>query len=388
MKKQTSIGIATVILGMLALTACGGNSDGAKSAASSAEGSAYGKEIKIGMMSALSGNEAKMGQDMKQAAELAVDEINAAGGINGSKIKLVAQDDACDPQTATAAANKLVSEGVTAVVGGYCSGAAIPATGVFHQNGIPTVITAANSQKIADQKFPEIFMINGTGVHQAQMATEYMVNQKQAKKIAIIHDNSAFAKDLAEVTKKQVESAGAKVVVFDAVNPDETDFSSLVSKLKQAQPDATYWTAYYKGGGLFIKQFKQQGVSGIIGVGDGANDKMLIDIAGKAAAEGTFITNSPTAEFLPDAKKFVDDYKGRFSQEPGPYSALQYDGIKVMADAIKRAGSTDKKAITEALAKSDVKTLTGQVSFTPQGTLTKSNFVVLQVKEGTFAPSK
>ncbi|GLI07508.1 branched chain amino acid ABC transporter substrate-binding protein [Paenibacillus tyrfis] len=388
MKKQTSIGIATVILGMLALTACGGNSDGANSAAGSTDGAASGKEIKIGMMFALSGNEAKMGQDMKQAAELAANEINAAGGINGSKIKLVAQDDACDPQTATAAANKLVSEGVTAVVGGYCSGAAIPATGVFHQNGIPTVITAANSQKIADQKFPEIFMINGTGVHQAQMATEYMVNQKQAKKIAIIHDNSAFAKDLAEVTKKQVESAGAKVVVFDAVNPDETDFSSLVSKLKQAQPDATYWTAYYKGGGLFIKQFKQQGVSGIIGVGDGANDKMLIDIAGKDAAEGTFITNSPTAEFLPDAKKFLDDYKGKFSQEPGPYSALQYDGIKVIADAIKRAGSTDKKAITEALAKTDVKTLTGQVSFTPQGTLTKSNFVVLQVKEGTFAPSK
>ncbi|KEQ27078.1 branched-chain amino acid ABC transporter substrate-binding protein [Paenibacillus tyrfis] len=388
MKKQTAIGIGAVMLSMLAITACGGNPDGAKPVTGSAEGSASGKEIKIGMMSALSGNEAKMGQDMKQAAELAAEEINAAGGINGSKIKLVAQDDACDPQTATAAANKLVSEGVTAVVGSYCSGAAIPATGVFHQNGIPTVITAANSQKIADQKFPEIFMINGTGLHQAQMATEYMVKQKQAKKVAIIHDNSAFAKDLAEVTKKQVESAGSKVVVFDAVNPDETDFSSLVSKLKQAQPDATYWTAYYKGGGLFIKQFKQQGVSGIIGVGDGANDKMLIDIAGKDAAEGTFITNSPTAEFLPDAKKFIDGYKKKYSQEPGPYSALQYDGIKVLADAITRAGSADKKAITEALAKSDLKTLTGQVSFGPQGTLKKSNFVVLQVKGGTFAPSK
>ncbi|MFB6362958.1 branched-chain amino acid ABC transporter substrate-binding protein [Paenibacillus elgii] len=388
MKKQTLIGIGAVILGMLSLTACGGNPDGAKPATGSAEGSASGKEIKIGMMFPLSGNEAKMGQDMKQAAELAADEINAEGGINGSKIKLVAQDDACDPQTATAAANKLVSEGVTAVVGGYCSGAVIPATGVFHQNGIPMVVTAADSQKIADQKFPEILMINGTGLHQAQMATKHMVNKNGAKKVAIIHDNSAFAKDLAEVTKKQVEIAGSKVVVFDAVNPDETDFSSLVSKLKQAQPEATYWTAYYKGGGLFIKQFKQQGVSGIIGVGDGANDKMLIDIAGKDAAEGTFITGSPAAEFLPEAKKFIDDYKAKFSQEPGPYSALQYDGIKVMADAIKRAGSTDKKAITEALAKSDLKTLTGQVSFTPQGTLKKSNFVVLQVKEGNFAPSK
>lgn len=386
MNRKTVI-TTSVLLCMLALTACGGNSDGKPGAS---EGAASGKPdiIPVGMMFALSGSEAKMGQDMKQAAELAVDEINGAGGIKGSKIKLIAQDDGCDPQTATAAANKLVSEGVTAIVGGYCSGAAIPATGVYHQNGIPMIVTAANSQKIAEQKFPGIFMINGTTVHQGQMATDYMMKQKQAKRIAVIHDNSAFAKDLAEITKKEVEKAGGQVVVFDAVNPEETDFSSLVSKLKQAKPDATYWTAYYKGGGLFIKQFKQQGVSGIIGVGDGANDKTLVEIAGKDAAEGTFITTSPTAEFLPDAKKFIDDYKSKFSQDPGPYSALQYSGIKVLADAMERAGSTDKKAITEALAKTDLKSLSGQVSFGEQGTLKQSNFIVLQVKDGKFVSTK
>lgn len=381
MKRKMAIGMSAALLCMVALTACGGNSASNTTASGTSD-------IPVGMMFALSGNEAKMGQDMKQAAELAVDEINGAGGINGSKIKLIAQDDACDPQTATAAANKLVSEGVVAVVGGYCSGATIPATGVFHQNEIPMVVTAANSQKIADQKFPGIYMINGTTVHQAQMATDYMVTKNQAKRIAIIHDNSAFAKDLAETTKKEVESAGGEVVVFDAVNPDETDFSSLVSKLKQAKPDATYWTAYYRGGGLFIKQFKQQEVSGIIGVGDGANDKTLIEIAGKEAAEGTFVTTSPTAEFLPEAKKFVDEFKSKFEQDPGPYSALQYDGIKVLADAIKRAASADKKAITEALAKTDFKALSGQINFNEQGTLNKSNFIVLQVKEGKFAPSK
>ncbi len=391
MKRKLISGTIVALILLLELSACGGNvNDTAKGSEKSDSGKSASDnpEISVGMMFALTGSEAKMGEDMKQAAELAAEEINNAGGVLGNKIKLIAQDDACDPQTATAAANKLVSQDVTAVVGGYCSGAAIPATGVYHQNGIPMVVTAANSQKIADQHFPGIFMINGTTVHQGRMAADYMVNQKKSKRIAIVHDNSAFAKDLAEITKKEVEKAGAEVVLFDAVNPDETDFSALISKLKQAKPDATYWTAYYKGGGLFIKQFKQQGVSGIIGVGDGANDKTLVEIAGKDNAEGTFITTSPTAEFLPDAKKFIDDYKAKFSQDPGPYSALQYSGIYVLADAIKRAGSTDKQAITDALANTDLKVLSGQVSFGDNGTLKQSNFIVLQVNDGKFVPAK
>jgi branched-chain amino acid transport system substrate-binding protein len=379
-KVLRNVSVVTALASMISLTACG-----TSNAPSGAAGGAAGNEILVGLQLPLTGNEAKMGQDMKQAAELAVDEINAAGGINGKKIELVAQDDASDPQTATAAANKLVSQQVVAVVGGYSSGATIPATGVYHQNGIPMVVTAANSQKISDQKFPEIFMINGTTVHQAAIAADYMINKNHAKKVAIIHDNSGYAKDLAERTKADVEKAGGQVVVFDAVNPDESDFSSLNSKLKQDKPDATYWTAYYKAGGLFIKQFKQQGVTGIIGVGDGSNDMTLIQIAGKEAAEGTFITTSPTAEFLPEAKKFLDDYKAKFHADPGPYSALEYDGIHVLADAMKRAKSTDPKAIGEALKKTDLKTLSSQVSFNDDGTLKQSNFIVLQVKDGHFA---
>ncbi len=380
-------GLSIALFSMVALSACGGGTDTAKSGDKEVSGS-VSEEILVGLQFPLSGNEAKMGEDMQNAAKMAVEEINGAGGIDGKKLALVAQDDACDPQTATAAANKLVSQNVTAVVGGYCSGATIPVVGVYHSNGIPMVVTAANSQKIADQKFQEIFMINGTTVHQGKAAMDYMMNKKGAKKIAIIHDNSGFAKDLAEITKKEITDNGGEVVVFDAVNPDETDFSSLVSKLKQAKPDATYWTAYYKAGGLFIKQFKQQGVSGIVGVGDGANDKTLIDIIGKDAAEGTFITMTPSAEFLPEGKAFVDAYKAKFNAEPGPYSALQYDGIKVLADAIKRAGSTDKAKIVEALKQTDFKALTSQVSFAEDHTLKNTNFRIFQVKGGTFAPAE
>lgn len=385
-KVVRNVSAIAALASMLALSGCGSSATSSNPAGGNS--GSTGGDILVGLQFPLSGNEAKMGEDMKQSAELAADEINSAGGINGKKLKLIAQDDASDPQTATAAANKLVSQGVTAVVGGYSSGATIPATGVYHQNGIPMIVTAANSQKISDQKFPEIFMINGTTVHQAAIATDYMVTAKHAKKIAIIHDNSGYAKDLAEKTKADVEKAGGQVVVFDAVNPDESDFSALISKLKQAQPDATYWTAYYKAGGAFIKQFKQQGVSGIIGVGDGSNDKTIIQIAGKDAAQGTFVTTSPTAEFLPEAKKFIDDYKAKYHAEPGPYSALEYDGIKVLADAIKRAGSTDQKAIVEALKKTDLKTLSSEVSFTDEGTLKKSNFIVLQIKDGSFAATK
>lgn len=382
MKVWRKVGLGLSVASLLALTACGsGGSSG-----TAGQGGASSNDILIGVQTPTTGSEAKMGQDMNNAIQLASDEINAKGGINGKKIKLVFADDAADPQTATAAANKLVSQGVVAVVGGYASGATLPASGVYHNAGIPMVVTAANSAKIPAQGYKEIFLVNGTTVHQGQAASDYMVSKLGAKRIAIVHDNSAFAKDLAEITKKAVQEKGGEVVAFEAVNPEEKDFTSLLTKLKTAKPDATYWTAYYAAGGLLIKQFKQLGVPGKIGVGDGANDKTLIDIAGKQAAEGTFVTTSPTPEFVPSAKSFIDSYTSKFKADPGPYSALSYDGMRLLADAIARANSTDKAAIVKALKETKgFKTFGGDVSFKEDGTLEKSNFIIIQAKDGKFA---
>lgn len=378
MKTWKKAGLALSLTTVLALTtACSPE-------AVNQSGGGNSSELLIGVQSPTTGSEAKMGQDINNAIKLAADEINEKGGLNGKKIKLEFADDACDPQTATAAANKLVSQGIKAVVGGYCSGATLPASGVYHNAGIPMVVTAANSAKIPAQGYGEIFLLNGTTVHQGQVAAEHMI--KAGKRIAIIHDNSAFAKDLAETTKKEVEAKGGQVVAFEAVNPEEKDFTALLTKLKGEKPDATYWTAYYAAGGLLIKQFKQLGVSGTIGVGDGSNDKTLIDVAGKEAAEGTFVTTSPTPEFIESAKPFIDTYKSKFSAEPGPYSALSYDGMRLLADAVTRAGSDDKAAITKALKETKAfKTFAGDVTFQADGTLSQSNFIVVQVKDGKFA---
>jgi branched-chain amino acid transport system substrate-binding protein len=380
MKALAKIWMALSVTSMLTLTACG--IGGAGGGGGNQGG---GNTISIGVETPTTGSSAKMGQDMNHAIQMAVDEINNKGGVLGKKISLTFADDAADPQTAAAAANKLVSQGVVAVVGGYASGAVLPASGVYHQAGIPMVVTAANSAKIPAQGYNNIFLINGTTTAQAQTAADYMVHKLKGKRIAILNDNSAYSVDLANQTKKFVEQMGGQVVAFDAVNPQETDFTTELTKLKSLKPDATYWTAYYAAGGLLLKQFKQVGVSGAFGVGDGANDPTIIQIAGKQNAEGMFTTTSPTPQFIPSAKDWVKQYQTRFGEAPGPYSALSYDGMRVLADAISRAGSTDKSAIIKALAATKgFQTFGGPVSFKSDGELATSNFIVLVVKNGDY----
>ncbi|OIK10539.1 branched chain amino acid ABC transporter substrate-binding protein [Bacillus sp. MUM 116] len=371
--------LGLLVIVMLMITACSSKTGGSDSSS----GKDKGGEILIGTLTPITGSSAKMGEDMNNAIQMAADEINTAGGINGKKIKLVKEDEGCDPQIATAGANKLVSKDVVAVVGGYCSGAVLPASGVMNQANLPWILTAANSAKIPEQGFKDIFLLNSTAPAQAKSAAEYMVNKLGAKKIAIINDNSAYAVDLAERTRDEVKGMGANVVAFDAVNPEEKDFNSLMTKLKELKPDATYWTGYYNVGGLLAKQFHQAGVSGAFGVGDGSNDPTIIKIAGKENAEGLFVTTTPTPQFQESAKDWIPKYKEKFGADPGPYSAISYDGMRVMADAIKRAGSTDKDKIIKALSETNgYDTFSGPLKFKENGETATSNFVVLIVKNG------
>lgn len=385
MKTVSKLGMGLSIASMLALTACGavGTQSGSGSTNASAGGNS--KTILIGVETPTTGSSAQMGEDMNNAIKMAADEINAKGGIGGKQIQLVYADDAADPQTAATAANKLVSEGVVAVVGGYASGAVLPASGIYHQAGIPMVVTAANSSKIPAQGYNDIFLINGTTIAQAQTAADYMTKKIKAKRIAIIDDNSAYAVDLADETKQSVTANGGQVVTVDAIDPNQSDFSTELTHLKSLNPDATYWTGYYAAGGLLLKQFRQLGVSGAFGVGDGSNDSTLAKIAGTSNVENVFTTTSPTPDFQPSAKAWVTQYQSQFKTEPGPYSALSYDGMRVLADAISRAGSTDKGAIIKALSETKgFETFGGPISFKSDGELAKSNFIVLVFKNGKY----
>ena len=347
------------------------------------EQASFDGELKIGIMVPTTGSEATYGKDMENAIQIAVDEINAEGGILGKKVVTTTGDAACDAQMATAAASKLVSSDVTAVVGGYCSGATLPTLSIYGDANVPLVIPAANSTKLIPNNPGNAFMINGTGAHQAQKAVG-LFEKLGSEKIAIVHQGDGYSEDLAKITNDVWEEAGHEVVAFEVVNKGEQDFSSLVTNVRSKNPDLLYWTAYYADGGMLIKQLRQGGYEGEIVVGDGSNSPKLMEIAGNAA-EGVYVTSNPLVEYLPAAKKFMEDYKARFNNDPGPYSALSYDGLYLVADAIERAGSADKAAIVKALKETQgFEGLAGKVSFTEDNVLAESNFVVLQAKGGSW----
>jgi branched-chain amino acid transport system substrate-binding protein len=340
-------------------------------------------DITIGVLVPTTGSQATDGKDMNNAAKMAADQINAQGGVLGDKIVLDTQDDSCDPQISVNAASKLVSQNVVAVVGGYCSGSTLPTLKVFGDAGIPFVITAANSTKLIDANPGDAFMINSTGYDQVKTAVD-LLKSRGVKRLATVDEGDAYSADLSRLTGDAWPKAGGQLVAHEVVNKGEQDFSALVTRLKAQRPDGVFWTAYYDDGALLIKQLRQAGYRGMILLGDGNNSPKIFEIAGQAA-QGVYLLSSPTVEDLPNAKTFTANYRKQFGVAPGPYSTLTYDGMDLLASAIRRAGSTDKAKIIAALkATQAFSGISGPVTFTPQNTLNRSNFVVLLGKGGKW----
>ncbi|MER7500813.1 branched-chain amino acid ABC transporter substrate-binding protein [Nonomuraea pusilla] len=350
----------------------GGASDGDKQAG----------PIVLGMLIPQSGSEAAIGPYMSNAAQLAIDEINAKGGVLGRKLELKTADDACDAQSASAGANKLVTEGVAVSVGGYCSGATLPTLPIFGKAGIPMIIPAANSQELVDQKLKHVFLINGTGSQQATAAQKWIAKQGGSR-VVLMHDNTSYSKDIALRTK---ELLGAQAVAVEAVTPKESDYSANVTNVLSHKPDFVYWTGYFQEGGLIIRQLRQAGYKGSIMVGDGSVSPKLAEIAGASTAEGVYATMTQTPDTIQGASGWIDAYKKKFGSEPGPYSNQSYDAVRLAAEAITKAGGTDGAKVISALEAMDgFQMFSGPLKFTPEHTLASGGFQILVVKDGAFA---
>ncbi|NUW34535.1 branched-chain amino acid ABC transporter substrate-binding protein [Nonomuraea sp. SMC257] len=337
--------------------------------------------IRLGMLVPQSGSEAAIGPYMTNAAQLAIDEINAKGGVLGRQLQLTAADDACDAQTAVAAANKVVTEGVEVSIGGYCSGATLPTLPVFGKANIPMIIPAANSQELVDQKLKHVFLINGTGTQQAEAAGKWIAKQG-ATRVALMHDNTSYSKDIAVRTQPML---GDKAVITEAVTPKESDYSANIHNVLQKKPDFVYWTGYFQEGGLIIRQLRQAGFKGSIMVGDGSVSAKLGEIAGPEV-DGVFATMTPIPDTLPDAKGWIDSYTKKFGSAPGPYSNQAYDAVRLAAEAISKAGSTDSAKVISALEGINGFTMfSGPLKFTPEHTLSAGGFQILVWKGGKFA---
>lgn len=382
MRITATVGIATAVL--LATSACSGGLLGGGETGGGGDGEESGP-VNIGMVIPISGSSAPTGVYMENGAQLAVNEINDAGGIlDGRMIELMVEDEACDAQQGVASANKLVSSNIAVSVGGYCSGATLPQLPIFAKANVPMIIPAANSQDLVNEKLKNVFLINGTGLQQSTAALDFIVKSGY-ESIALVDDNTSYSADITEETESQItEDGSATVALSTSVNAGESDYSAVVRDIIGSGADLTYWTGYYQEGGLIINQLRQAGYEGDIMVADGSADATLGEIAG-GAAEGVFATMTPTPDTLEGAEDWIASYEKEFGSAPGPYSTQAYDAVRLAAEAIENAGSTDGDDIIAALEDiNGFEMFSGALEFTPEHTLSSGGFVILKMEDGTF----
>ncbi|CAA9363902.1 MAG: High-affinity leucine-specific transport system, periplasmic binding protein LivK [uncultured Microvirga sp.] len=338
-------------------------------------------QIKIGVAGPVTGPNAAFGAQLKNGAEQAVEDINAAGGINGQKLQIVVGDDVSDPKQGVSVANKFVSEGVKMVVGHFNSGVSIPASEVYQEAGIVQITPASTNEKFTERNMWNTFRTCGRDDQQGLVAGNYLAKNFAGKKVAVIHDKTPYGKGLADNTRGTMTKAGLKDVVYEGVNTGEKDYSALVSKLKQAQVDVVYFGGLHTEAGLIIRQMRDQGLNAPMMSGDGIVSAEFTQIAGPGA-DGTLMTFGPDARKNPNAKDVVAKFKAK-NFEPEAYTLYSYAAVQILAEAAKQANSTDGKKIAEVMKQGKpFKTVIGDIAYDKKGDITRPDYVMYTWKKG------
>lgn len=339
--------------------------------------------IKIGVAGPMTGDQAKMGTDLKNGVELAVSEWNEKGGVLGKKIELFIEDDQHDPKLAVTVANKLSNSNAAGVIGHWNSSASIPASEVYRDRGnIPMITPASTNPQLTERGYENVFRVCGRDDQQGKIAAEFVANKLKIKKVAIIHDKTTYGQGLADEFKKALGNA-AEVVYYGVVIQGDKDFRAVLTSIKDKKPELIYFGGIYPEAGLLVKQAKELGIKAPFMSGDGTIDKEFIKIAGKENAEGTYLTFSPDPLNIPTAKAFLDKYHAKYG-EHGPYSIYAYDAANILLTGISNAGAIDGKKISEAIHNLTYKGSLGAIRFDQKGDVLKAPYIIWITKDGEF----
>lgn len=339
------------------------------------------KTIKIGIAGPMTGDQSKMGLDMKNGAALAVDEWNKKGGILGKKIELLVEDDQHDPKQAVSVANKLVNRGVVGIIGHFNSSASIPASSVYNRAGIPMITPASTNPRLTEQGFDNVFRICGRDDQQGQVAASFVINKLRIKRVAVLHDKTTYGQGLADEFVKALGDR-VEVVYYNGIMQGDKDFRAVLTALKEGNPELLYFGGIYPEGGLIVKQARELGITIPFMSGDGVIDPKFIEIAGPAS-EGTYLTFSPDPGKLESAKGFIEAYRKTYG-EPGPYSIYAYDATNVLLQAIEVAKSTDGKAVSKTIHEMKYAGALGKLQWDDKGDILHSPYVVWITRNGQF----
>ncbi len=339
-------------------------------------------DVTIAVAGPMTGQYASFGEQMRRGAELAVQDLNAKGGVLGRKLKLNVGDDACDPKQAVAVANKFVSDGVKFVAGHFCSGSSIPASKVYTEENIVQISPASTNPKLTEEGGPNVFRTCGRDDQQGTVAGNFLAEKYKDKKIAIIHDKTTYGKGLADETKKQLNKEGVQEAMYEAYTAGEKDYSALVSKLKAGGIDVIYVGGYHTEAGLIVRQAREQGFNALLVSGDALVTDEYWKITGPAG-EGTLMTFSPDPRKNAVAAEVVEKFR-KGGYEPEGYTLYTYGAIQAWVQAVEKANSLEPAKVIDALHKNQFETVLGKIGFDEKGDVTAPGYVFYKWADGKY----
>lgn len=342
-------------------------------------------EIPVGEFASLTGGNASFGQSSHKGTQLAIDEINAAGGVLGKKLKLITEDDQSQAgQPATIMRKFISSDKVVAVLGEVASSKSLEAAPICQENKIPMISPASTNPKVTETG-DYIFRVCFIDPFQGTVGAKFAL-KRGWKKVAVLTDvKQDYCKGLADFFKQAYTADGGEIVKEQSYSTGDKDFKAQLTSIKATHPDAIYVPGYYAEVALIARQAQQLGLKVPLLGGDGWVGDSLIPVAGKAI-EGSFFSNHYSEEDQsPVIQEFVKKYKDKYGAVPDAMAALGYDSAKILADAMNRAGTTDSAKLRDAIAATkDFKGVTGSITLDDKRNATKPA-VMMTVKDGKFS---
>jgi branched-chain amino acid transport system substrate-binding protein len=321
-------------------------------------------EVLIGVAGPMTGKLTWTGEQLKAGSQMAVADLNAAGGVLGQQVRVIIADDFCDPDQAVAAAHKLVDDGVVLVVGHYCSGASIPASEVYEAAGVLMISPASTNPLLTEQG----------------RANDHWRDNK----VAILHDNTTYGKGLADETKKQLNKRGVTEAIYQAYTPGLDDYSPVIAGLQAADIAVLYVGGYHTEVALMARAASERGYPVQIVSGDAMATEEFALIAG-SAAEGTLFTFAADPRRNVEAAPIVERFRAE-NFEPDSYTLLSYGAVQAWAQAVEKAGSLELQAVIPSLRTHQFDTVLGRIDFDDKGDLAAQSWVWYVWRDGEYVP--
>ncbi|WP_321782685.1 branched-chain amino acid ABC transporter substrate-binding protein [Paraburkholderia sp. J94] len=345
--------------------------------------------VVIGHSAPLTGPQAANGKDNENGARLAIEELNQQHVTVAGKpvtFKLDSQDDQADPKVGVQVAQNLVDHNVVAVMGPYNSGVAIPASRVYNNAGIP-ILPVASNPALTQQGFKTIFRIGASDEQLGGTMAEFAAKTLKVKTAAIIDDRTAYGQGVAQQFEQVAKANGLKIVDHQFTNSQATDFLGILTAIKGENPDVIFFGGYAAQGAPMAKQMRQRGLRAKLLGGDGICSADMGKVAGDAASIVYCAQGGVALDKTAAGREFLKKYHDTYHTDTQVYAVNYYDGVKMLADAMVKAGTTtDKARLTAQLAKEDYKGVAGTYSFDAKGDLKGAPTTVYVIRNGLPVP--